>query len=214
MLSGMSAELNRNRILIRVLRGETFTMRLFIALDLDEHARTAIVAEQKRLASALREAGRSSIRWVRPDQMHLTLVFLGEINEARAEGVIAEIREEVPQAAFELVFEGIGVFPPRGAPTVLWAGTSSGAASAIALQSEMARRVARHGVPLESRRFQPHLTLGRWREARSADRQRVLAAASGRITALHVDHATLYQSRLSSAGPSYTALARANLSSG
>ncbi len=187
-------------------------MRLFIALDLDDDARTAIAAEQKRLAAALRGAGRSAIRWVRPDQMHLTLVFLGEIDEARTEGVIAEIRENVLQAAFELVFEGIGVFPPRGAPTVLWVGTSSGAESAIALQTEMARRVARHGVPLETRPFQPHLTLGRWRGSRPADRQRVLTAAPGRIAALHVDHATLYHSHLSPAGSAYTALARANLS--
>jgi 2'-5' RNA ligase len=188
-------------------------MRLFIALDLDDAARAALAAEQKRLAAAMHgDGGRRSIRWVRPEQMHLTLVFLGEMDETRADRVIAEIREDVPQAAFDLVFQGIGVFPPRGAPTVLWVGASSGAESAIALQSEMARRVARHSVPLETRPFQPHLTLGRWRESRSADRERVLTAAPGQIAALHVDHATLYQSRLSPAGPSYTALARANLS--
>jgi 2'-5' RNA ligase len=189
-------------------------MRLFIALDLDDGARTAIAAEQKRLAAALRESSRSSIRWVRPEQMHLTLVFLGEVDEVRAAAIAVEIRQDVPQATFELVFEGAGVFPPRGAPTVLWVGTSSGADEAIALQREMARRVALHGVPLETRPFRPHLTLGRWRASRSADRERVLTAAPRRIAALHVDHATLYQSRLSPAGPSYTALARANLSAG
>jgi 2'-5' RNA ligase len=189
-------------------------MRLFIALDLDDDARMAIIAEQKRLAAALRETGRSSVRWVRPEQMHLTLVFLGEVDEVRAAAIAAEIRQDVPQATFDLVFEGAGVFPPRGAPTVLWLGTSSGADQAIVLQREMARRVARHGVALETRPFHPHLTVGRWRASRPADREHVLTAAPRRIAAVHVDHATLYQSRLSPAGPSYTALTRANLTAG
>jgi 2'-5' RNA ligase len=187
-------------------------MRLFIAIDLDDDARAAIGAEQKRLAAALAAARRSSIRWVRPDHMHLTLVFLGEVEEARAEAVIEETRRHVALPPFDLVFAGAGVFPPRGAPNVLWIGVIAGAERAIALQAELARRVARHGVALETRPFRPHLTVGRWRDSRSADRDHVSSAGDRVVATLHVDHATLYQSRLSPAGPSYTPLARANLS--
>jgi 2'-5' RNA ligase len=188
-------------------------MRLFIAIDLDEDARAGIAAEQKRLAAALRDSSRSSIRWVRPDHMHLTLVFLGELDEARASAVIEDTGRDVAQAPFDLTFGGVGVFPPRGAPNVLWIGVASGAEPASALQRELAERVARHDVPLETKPFHPHLTVGRWRESASADRHRVVAADHRGVAGVHVDHATLYQSRLSSAGPSYTPLARANLSS-
>jgi 2'-5' RNA ligase len=187
-------------------------MRLFIALDLNDDARAAIGAEQTRLAAALRGTSRSSIRWVRPDHMHLTLVFLGEVDEARAEAVIEETRRDVALPPFDLMLAGAGVFPPRGAPNVLWIGVTAGAETAIALQAELTQRVARHGVTLETRPFRPHLTVGRWRDSRSADRDRVLTAGDRVVARLHVDHATLYESRLSPAGLSYTPLARANLS--
>jgi 2'-5' RNA ligase len=187
-------------------------MRLFIALDLDAAAREAIANEQKRLKTVLRESRGSSIKWVSPDHMHLTLVFLGEVEEARATALIGDVGRDVAQRPFDIVFGEIGVFPPRGAPSVLWMGVESGAEPAIALQQELAARVASHDVRLESRPFRPHLTLARWRASRSADRERALAAVRRAVATLHVDHATLYQSRLSSAGPSYTALARANLS--
>jgi RNA 2',3'-cyclic 3'-phosphodiesterase len=187
-------------------------MRLFIALDLDGAAREAIANEQKRLKTVLRESRASSIKWVSPEHMHLTLVFLGEVEEARAAALIGDVGRDVAQRPFDLVFGEIGVFPPRGAPNVLWIGVESGAEPAIALQHELAARVASHDVRLESRPFRPHLTLARWRASRSADRERALAAVRHAVARLRVDHATLYQSRLSSAGPSYTALARANLS--
>jgi len=185
-------------------------MRLFIALDLDDVSRAAIGEEQKRLQAALRDR-HSSIKWVRHDHMHLTMVFLGEVDEARAEPIVDDLRLGLGDAPFDMVFREVGVFPPRGAPNVLWLGVGPGAESAIALQRTLSARVGSHGLALETRPFHPHLTLGRWRESRSGDRQLVLTAAHREVTRLHVDHATLYQSRLSSAGPSYTVLARANL---
>jgi 2'-5' RNA ligase len=68
------------------------------------------------------------------------------------------------------------------------------------------------GVAFDDRPFHPHLTLGRWRESRSSDRVIALAAAvKGEMARIHVDRATLYQSRPSSAGPTYTPLAHATL---
>ena len=187
-------------------------MRLFVAIDLDEAARAAIADEQRRLKAAIGET-RSSIRWVRPDHMHLTLVFLGEVAEAHAPPIVDAINEPVTQASFDLGFGGIGVFPPRGAPSVLWVGAVTGARESIELQRELADRARRLGVALESRPFHPHLTLARWKTSRGADRARALAAGGDRVVAaIHVDRVTLYQSRLSPAGPSYTPLARATLS--
>jgi 2'-5' RNA ligase len=186
-------------------------MRLFIAFDLNDHARLAIAAEQERLGAALAASRESSIRWVRPEQMHVTLVFLGEVDDERADALAADIGSDVAHPPFEIVFNGTGVFPPRGAPKVLWIGVTAGAEAAIAVQTELTQRVARHGVPLETRPFQPHLTIGRWRESRPADRERILKAAGGGSISVPLDHATLYRSRLSPAGPSYMELARARL---
>jgi RNA 2',3'-cyclic 3'-phosphodiesterase len=187
-------------------------MRLFIAIDLDDGARKAIADEQRRLKAAFDDSP-SSLKWVRPEQMHLTLVFLGEVPETRVPAVVDNIGEPVAQAPFDLTFAGLGVFPPRGAPNVLWVGASSGEAESIALQRELADRVQRLGIVLERRPFHPHLTLARWKSSRGADRPRALEAVGDAVIAtVRIDHATLYQSRLSSAGPAYTALARANLS--
>jgi len=104
------------------------------------------------------------------------------------------------------------VFPPRGAPRVLWVGVVAGVLPLSELQRELAQRIAALGIALEDRPFHPHLTLARWRESRSSDRERALTAAPrGVIARACVGGATLYQSRLSASGPSYTALARANL---
>jgi 2'-5' RNA ligase len=185
-------------------------MRLFVAVDLSEDARAAIAAEQARIAAAL--GAKASVKWVDPAAAHLTLVFLGSVDAVRAAPLVEAIGVDVDLAPFDMVLEGAGAFPPRGAPRVLWIGTTAGAAALIALQRRLSSRIAGLGVALEARPFQPHLTIGRWRESHPADRDRALGAARpGAIARMHVDHATLYDSRLSPSGPSYTPLTRANL---
>jgi RNA 2',3'-cyclic 3'-phosphodiesterase len=188
-------------------------MRLFVAVDLDDAARAAIAAEQKRVAEALGDA-RSSVTWVKPDRMHLTLVFLGEVSDPHVPAIVDSVGGLVAMPAFSITFQGLGVFPSRGGPRALWVGVTDGAAELSELQREIARRVTDAGVVLDLRPFHPHLTLGRWRHSRPSDRRRILSASRPDVVArVAVLAATLYQSRISSAGPTYTALARANLSS-
>jgi 2'-5' RNA ligase len=186
-------------------------MRLFVAIDLDSEARTAIAAEQARLRRGAEHG--SAMRWVRPDQMHLTLVFLGEVSEPRVSAVVHALEQPLDRRAFEAIYGGLGVFPPRGAPRALWIGALKGGDDLRALHEDIAARVRSVDVPLDDRAFSPHLTLARWKTSRPSDRTRILAL--GRRTAVarsRVDHATLYHSRLSSDGSEYMALARANLS--
>jgi len=186
-------------------------MRLFIAVDLSEEAREAIAAEQQRMAAAL-GGTKTSLKWVKPDHAHLTLVFLGHVDAGRAASVVETIGGDVDLAPFDLVLEGTGAFPPRGAPRVLWLGTTRGAPELVALERRLSSRVAGVGVELEARPFHPHLTLGRWRESRPSDRGRALAAARpGPIAQVQVRYATLYESKLSPSGAAYTPLTRANL---
>jgi len=186
-------------------------MRLFIAADLPDSVRDALAAEQKRISAALAGSG-SSLKWVKPEHAHLTLVFIGNVEDARVHAVTDAVAVDVETPPFEAAFEGAGVFPPRGAPRVLWIGVAAGARELSNLQRILAARIAALRLPVEDRAFHPHLTLARWRESRSADRKRALVAARrGVVARAQISGATLYHSRLSPAGPTYTALARANL---
>jgi 2'-5' RNA ligase len=187
-------------------------MRLFVAIELDEAARKAIAAEQRRLRAAAPDA----LRWVRPEQMHLTLVFLGKVDEPGLERVSAALGASVPHRPFDLAFGGAGLFPPRGAPRVLWIGAREGAADAIDVQRTVAERLTRAGQPLEPRPFRPHLTLGRWTarssKGRSADARRLIAASeSGSVARVRVERVALFRSQLSPAGATHTVLAYTDL---
>jgi 2'-5' RNA ligase len=186
-------------------------MRLFIAADLPDEARQAVAAEQKRIASTVGGLA-GTLTWVKADHAHLTLVFLGDVEEPRVPAVVDAVGRHVDAPSFDITLEGMGVFPARGAPRVLWIGVGDGASRLSELQRELARRIAALGIELEHRPFHPHLTVARWRESRSPDRERALSAAPrGIVARARIDGATLCQSRLSPAGPSYSALARATL---
>ena len=186
-------------------------MRLFVAVDLSEDARRRIAVQQQRIAAAL-GGPTASLKWVTPEHAHLTLAFLGRVDGTLVPSVVDALGRDVDRPPFEMILDGVGVFPPRGAPRVLWVGVAAGAAQLSDLQRLMAERVTALGIELEDRPFHPHLTLGRWRASRPADRDRALAAApSGAIARVPVEYATLYESRLSSSGPTYLARARATL---
>jgi 2'-5' RNA ligase len=185
-------------------------MRLFVAIDLPEETRREIAAKQKLIAAPLVRSG-GSLKLVAPEQIHLTLLFLGEVQEARVPAAIDVMNTAVDLPAFDMAFGGAGVFPLRGAPRVLWMGVSAGAAPLTGLQHAIAERIRRLGIAFDDRPFHPHLTLGRWRESSGSARAVALPEVA-ETASMRVTRATLYQSRLSSSGPAYTALAHVNLS--
>ena len=186
------------------------SLRLFVALDLDDDARQAIARLQQHVVKAL--GPERSVKTVDPSHMHLTLAFLGEIVEHAVPPVVDIFSTNIDARPFAAGFQGLGVFPPRGAPRVLWLGVAEGADEIVEVQREVAGRLEGLGVVLERRKFRPHLTLARWRTSHPADSQRALSADSrAAVARVSVDHVTLYQSRLSPAGSTCTALTRANL---
>jgi 2'-5' RNA ligase len=186
-------------------------MRLFVAVDLSDEVRASISALSRRLAE---RAGHSrGLRFVRPEQLHLTLVFIGDVEAARGTAIARSLEPPFECSPFDLQFEGLGTFPPSGAPRVLWLGVTGGAEQAVALQNLVAARLERVGVPRERRPFSPHLTLARWRQSRPSDRQAMVSdLATGRFR-MAVSGITLYESCLSSAGSTYTAVVRPTLAS-
>jgi 2'-5' RNA ligase len=185
--------------------------RLFAAVELDAAARVAIEEEQQRVADLLRRHGAAAPRLVSAEHMHLTLVFIGEVPDDRASAIVSAAAAPIAKPPFGVGFGGVGVFPPRGAPRVLWLGLADGAPAVVELQEMLAARLEPVGVPRESRPFHPHLTLGRWKESRASDRPRADERTPAMVARVEVDSVALVQSRLSSKGPAYTVLVRAPL---
>src|SRR4051794_17251450 len=168
-------------------------------------------AEQQRIAASLGRAA-ASLKWVRAESAHLTLVFLGQVPADVLQRLVQGISHDIDAAPFRIAFSGRGVFPTRGAPRVLWAGIGAGLDQLRSVQREIARRVALHGIALDARPFHPHLTLGRWPVSRPSDAARALATPGTETLAWeNVERVTLYESRLSSSCATYIALAHANL---
>ena len=188
-------------------------MRLFTAVDLDDVVRRAIGIEQRRLASGIDPDGRL-LKWIDPNRLHVTLVFLGEVADADAARIVELMTSDIDAPPFQVVFGHLGVFPPRGVPRALWLGIDEGARELGGLERLVKDRLRPVALRLEERPLSAHLTLARWRSARRSDRARALAMDRQAVIArARIGHVTLYHSRLSSSGPTYTALARATLRS-
>ena len=177
--------------------------RLFAAIELGASALHLVIDEQTRLAETIRG---SSVRWTKRDQLHITLVFIGEVSDERAGQIVEVMRDGIPHPPFRFELGGIGAFPPHGAPRVLWIGVKSGAESVVRVQGLVVDRLERVGVEREERAFSPHVTLARWRDSRPSDRPRDRSQSPPTIAQVDVNSVTLFQSRISSTGSTYTRL--------
>lgn len=182
-------------------------MRLFTAIDLGDRVRTRareLLEELERRAGRL--APRARVTWVVPDRMHLTVRFIGEVTEAQGAEIRAALRDPLPIPPFDVSWEGLGAFPPRGAPRVLWVGVGRGADELVRLADQVSARLLTRGIPLEERPYSPHLTLARVREPAGLQAAGLFAGLDGALGTTAVETVTLFQSRLSPKGPAYTVL--------
>lgn len=186
-------------------------MRLFIAVDLDDAVRRSVARVTGELHGQFRRLRGVSIAWVRPENLHLTLSFLGEVDEERGKGAARVMRDAIRVAPFDAELTSGGVFPPSGPPRVLWFSVGVGQAPLAAVQHEIAGRLASIGFDPEERPFRAHLTVGRVKQitrAAGETLRQAMAAATIPRGRWHVGDATLYRSTLSSAGPTYAPLVR------
>ena len=177
--------------------------RLFVAVRIAPDVADRICHAQADLDPLL-----SGIRWIKRESLHLTLKFLGHVDDGRIDDIQTAVQAAVaPLARFNVSCRGLGAFPDIRRPRVFWAGLEGGALSALAEATEAALEPL--GFPREQRSFKPHLTIGRWREgARGGDAlRRVVEEWRGRdFGAFAVDDAVLFQSTLRRDGAVYTAL--------
>jgi RNA 2',3'-cyclic 3'-phosphodiesterase len=187
--------------------------RLFIGLELDAAVRTAAASASEALR---RRLGRDvDARWIPPENLHVTLWFIGEVDDLRAGRIIEAVDTPFETAAFDLAIRGAGAFPPSGAPRVFWLGVGNGTESVSRLHREVAARLTPLGFEPEPRPYSAHLTIARVKEARrsgghaalrSVLRESEYDAGSCRIHAV-----TVFRSHLSPKGAAYEALLRVPL---
>ena len=169
--------------------------RLFVALQLPD----SLKRDVGELQSGLRSA-----RWLDEDALHLTLAFIGEVDVSamrRIEDALATVT--APVLGVEL--RGIGCFPPRGAPRVLWTGASP-KDELVLLAATVRRALGRAGVALERRRFMPHVTIARFRRPPSPAEMKRFLGSHSLFRTPRVDIAAfhLFSSVLRSSGARYT----------
>jgi 2'-5' RNA ligase len=184
-------------------------IRAFIALELPDAARRTLVDLQARLQGEL-----SQVRWVRPEGIHLTLKFLGDIPEAQVDPIGQALAATTQgQPPLKLGLKGLGVFPGVRKARVVWAGLEGETAALIALQRSVDAALEALGLPRERRRFKAHLTLGRFKKSPPApDLVAVLERCSEYgPCALTLDRVVLYRSELRPQGARYTHLRHASL---
>ncbi|HTW90370.1 MAG TPA: RNA 2',3'-cyclic phosphodiesterase [bacterium] len=182
-------------------------IRSFVAISISEGARRQIGDLLGRLQ---RQPG-AAVRWVRPELMHLTLAFLGEVSGDFLESAKARLGEVAQQhKAFTMQLKGLGAFPSPARARVVWIGTEQGKAEVCALQAGAVKALRSIGYQPESRPFSPHLTIGR---LRMPDDVSKAVAMQFESESFGIERVVLFRSVLGPAGPAYSVIAEFPLSS-
>ncbi len=193
--------------------------RTFIAIELNEETRNYLSQEIRRFSQALPQ-----VRWSDPATLHLTLAFLGELDERQlARATDAAVSVAAQTKPFTLSIGSPGIFGPAQAPRVIWIGVAGNLQSLLDLQSGLAARLAENGFPPEDRAYAPHLTLARIKAPLTSQEMATLRRLIGPTTSgndrphpsspshhqgitIPVQHLSVMKSDLLRTGPRYTCL--------
>jgi 2'-5' RNA ligase len=182
-------------------------LRVFCAIELPDELRSRVAERVRRLRSEFPDVRAS---WEKPEKLHVTLKFLGDIEPERVEALSGAAARAVERVEpFELIIDEPGSFPPHGQPRVLWLGIVDATGRLAFMQSALEEECAAVGFPRESRPFKPHLTLARVRSPHGASE---LAAAHRETPfepqSFKVSELVLMRSELAPGGSRYTPLSR------
>ena len=184
-------------------------MRLFVAIELPEPwceaARAARAAFEREVDAPM--------RWVEPALMHLTLRFLGEVEQQRLEPLQQTLAGVMPPVDVELMLDGVGTFGPPARTAVVWFGVGGDGEGLRALAERVEAAVVAAGAPPEERAFSAHVTLARVGRGASRGDRRAVAGAVARLPApppspFRARSVALVRSRLGRGGPRYDVLSR------
>jgi 2'-5' RNA ligase len=185
-------------------------LRTFIAVDLGQPIRDRCVALQEALARTGTE-----VKWVEPENLHVTLLFLGEVEDRAVPALCRAVAEAcAAQDAFALSVEAVGCFPNPRRPRTVWAGVGEGGAELVALHDALEPPLLQLGCyRREERQYTPHVTLGRVKSDRPTEKlaQELTKNANWQGGATEVREVLVLSSELAPQGPVYTVLSRAKL---
>ncbi len=183
-------------------------MRAFVAIDLPASLHAALGQAQAAFRSSCRDC-----RWTRPEAIHLTLKFLGQVSEAQVAEITRALGALGPFEKFSVQVKGFGFFPDARRPRVFWAGLDAPPAL-----PELAKRVEgsmeKLGFAREARSFAPHLTLGRFKVPRRQPALESLLEKNDEanldvgLGGFEVSEFFLFESKLSPQGAEYRKVAR------
>jgi len=169
-------------------------IRLFIAIDLPEAVRLEVEGMGRSIANASP---------VSAEQLHLTLKFIGEVEGSR----LLDIRDALTEVfipKFSIALKGVGTFPPRGIPRILWVGVENGE-HILPLRNSIEKTLAVINIPRDKKKYIPHLTIARLKNCPIRQLQQFLAGNAFFQTAeFPVESFHLYSSRLTQKGAQHT----------
>jgi 2'-5' RNA ligase len=179
-------------------------IRTFISVNLDAALHDSIDTLIKKLS-----ASNAGVKWVAPDNVHLTLKFLGNIEERRLPEIYAACERAVAEAEpIELDVCAMGCFPNMNRPRVVWVGIEKGAEALHQLQRRLEDELDKIGFPREDRKFKAHLTIGRVKKQKGISRLCQLIEEEREIAlgSMRAEKISVMKSKTLPTGPIYTEL--------
>jgi RNA 2',3'-cyclic 3'-phosphodiesterase len=188
-------------------------LRTFLGIALDPDVRSNLVTLQQKLGRVAPD-----VKWVEEENLHLTLLFLGEVDERELMPICRAAQDAVANLPpFTLAVQGVGCFPNPRRPRTLWIGVGAGAQEATAVHDAIEQPLLALGCyRREERRYTPHITLGRVKSDRPADALALALQKHADWVAgeSRVHEVAILSSQLTRNGPLYTVLGRAALAAG
>lgn len=187
-------------------------MRAFIAIELPQEIKDFL----GRIQNQLKTSG-ADVKWVNPENIHLTLKFLGEIDEKKM-AKISEILNDIAENknSFHIRISSLGAFPNMDFPRVIWVGIGQGDTETKAIAKELEQNLAQLGIPKEDKPFSCHITIGRTRSTLNREKlvrslKSAQDSAGKENLTLSVTNLALFKSTLTPKGPIYEVLHNASL---
>lgn len=184
------------------------SLRIFLALELDDPIKKQLIRLQQRLSAV-----GADVRWVHNDHIHLTMKFLGEITDGMAADICRLCQNVAAEFdPFEFGVHGAGCFANHGRPRVIWVGIVDPSGSVRRLHERIEKTLAPLGLRRELRAFKPHVTLGRVRSGQNAQDLRLAVRKDEEFEAgiQQAQEITIFSSQLSPDGPVHTIIGRAD----
>jgi len=179
-------------------------IRTFLAIELPR----PLLLKIEEVLGDLRSS-QADVRWVNPENLHLTIKFFGNIDESKIEPIVQSVDRLVQETpAILLRVKGMGAFPNLRNPRVIWLGFSEGKESLNSFQKKLEREFKKIGFSPEERPFHPHLTLGRMRSSRGKEDllRRMERYREEEFGEIQAEKVILFKSDLRPSGPIYTPL--------